>query len=171
MSLNILRIQGDLVLSNTNILLKVLLTRQSQIPLLIQKHLEQGATKVENEIYQSVVEELVKYLPAGWEKVDMYAEVTEEHSCVFFFTMINGEYIYSEDFSEKYDIDASDIGFELYPILLPDQQEKKWFSMSFYLKNTGEFNVEYDYDKPESIVIYRDNWIVRHMKENDKNGK
>ena len=32
-----------------------------------------------NEIYQKVVEELVKYLPEGWEKVAMEAEVVEVH--------------------------------------------------------------------------------------------
>ena len=121
---------------------------------------------MENEIYQKVVEKLLKYLPDGWEKVDLYAEVTEEHSCVLFFTMINGEYIYIYDLPSKYDVDASDIGFELYPILLPDQQEKKWFSMSFYLKKTGEFNVEYDYDEAEDIVKYRSDWIKRHRKAN-----
>ena len=123
---------------------------------------------MENEIYQKVVEELVKHLPAGWEKVDMYAEVTEEHCSVSFFTMIDGEYIYYHDLPKKYDVDIKYLSMKFFPILLPDQQEKKWFSMSFYLKNTGEFNVEYDYDEAEDIVKYRDDWIVRHMKENEK---
>ena len=124
--------------------------------------------KMENEIYQKVVEELVKYLPAGWEKVDMYAEVTEEHCSVSFFTMIDGEYIYYHDLPKKYDVDIKYLSMKFFPILLPDQQEKKWFSMSFYLKNTGEFNVEYDYDEAEDIVKYRYDWINRHRKANTK---
>ena len=123
---------------------------------------------MENEIYQKVVEELVKYLPAGWEKVDMYAEVTEEHCSVSFFTMIDGEYIYYHDLPKKYDVDIKYLSMKFFPILLPDQQEKKWFSMSFYLKNTGEFNVEYDYDEAEDIVKYRYDWINRHRKANTK---
>ena len=123
---------------------------------------------MENEIYQSVVEELVKYLPAGWEKVDMYAEVTEEHCSVSFFTMIDGEYIYYHDLPKKYDVDIKYLSMKFFPILLPDQQEKKWFSMSFYLKNTGEFNVEYNYDEAEDIVKYRYDWINRHRKANTK---
>ena len=126
---------------------------------------------MENEIYQSVVEELVKYLPTGWEKVDLYAEATEEHCCAFFYTMINGEYIYIYDLPNKYDMNIEyleDLSMNLLPILLPDQQEKKWFSMSFYLKNTGEFNVEYDYEKPSNIVQYREDWDDRHVKANTK---
>ena len=123
---------------------------------------------MENEIYQKVVEELVKHLPAGWEKVDMYAEVTEEHCSVSFFTMIDGEYIYYHDLPKKYDVDIKYLSMKFFPILLPDQQEKKWFSMSFYLKNTGEFNVEYDYDEAEDIVKYRYDWINRHRKANTK---
>ena len=87
---------------------------------------------MENEIYQKAAEALVKYLPAGWEKVDLYAELTEKHICVLFFAYINGEYVYILDFPKKYNIDARPISFDLHPILLPDQQEKKWFSMSFY---------------------------------------
>ena len=123
---------------------------------------------MESEIYQKVVEELVKHLPAGWEKVDMYAEVTEQHCCVFYFAMINGEYVYYYYLPQKYDVEVKHLGEKFLPILLPDQQEKNWFSMSFYLKNTGEFNVEYDYDEPENTVIYRNDWIKRHRDANTK---
>lgn len=88
-----------------------------------------------NEIHQKVVEELVKYLPEGWEKVDMYAEVSEEESCVFFFVYVNNRYFYVYDLPKIFGIseELTDyISVNFHSILLPDQQEKKWFSMSFY---------------------------------------
>ena len=118
--------------------------------------------KMENEIYQSVVEELVKYLPDDWEKVAMNVEVSEHHCSAVFFVMINGEYIYSLDLQKKYGIDVICLCKDLLPILLPDQQEKNYYAMNFYLKNTGEFNVEYDYDEPENSYIYRKNWCDRY---------
>jgi len=123
---------------------------------------------MENEIYQSVVEELVKYLPAGWEKVDMNVEVSERMCSAMFFVMINGEYIYSMDLEEKYGIDTSELSMNLLYILRPDQQEKNYFAMNFYLKNTGEFNVEYDYEEPEDLITYEGAWIKRHREANTK---
>jgi len=123
---------------------------------------------MENEIYQSVVEELVKYLPEGWEKVDMNVIVSEHHCSAMFFVMVNGEYIYSMDLREKYGIDTIDLSRDLLYILRPDQQEKNYFAMNFYLKNTGEFNVEYDYEKPENTVTYKDDWYDKHMEANTK---
>ena len=123
---------------------------------------------MENEIYQSVVEELVKYLPEGWEKVDMNVEVSERMCSAMFFVMINGEYIYSMDLEEKYGIDTSELSMNLLYILRPDQQEKNYFAMNFYLKNTGEFNVEYDYEEPEDLITYEGAWIKRHREANTK---
>ena len=123
---------------------------------------------MENKIYQSVVEALVKYLPKGWEKVDMYAEVSECHCNAKFFAMINGEYIYSMDLKEKYGIEVKYLCKDLLQILRPDQQEKNWFAMFFYLKNTGEFNVEYDYEEPEDKIAYRGDWIMSHREANTK---
>ncbi len=123
---------------------------------------------MENEIYQSVVEALVKYLPTGWEKVDMNVEVSEHHCSAAFFVMVNGEYIYSMDLREKYGIVTSELSRDLLYILRPDQQEKNYFAMNFYLKNTGEFNVEYDYEEPENTVTYKDDWYDKHMEANTK---
>ena len=123
---------------------------------------------MENEIYQSVVEELVKYLPEGWEKVAMNVKVSEHHCSAAFFVMVNGEYIYSMDLREKYGIDTSELSMNLLYILRPDQQEKNYYAMNFYLKNTGEFNVEYDYDEPENSYIYRKNWCDRYREANAK---
>lgn len=123
---------------------------------------------MENEIYQKVVEELVKYLPEGWEKVDMNVIVSEHHCSAMFFVMVNGEYIYDCDLEEKYGINTDDLSMNLLYILRPDQQEKNYFAMNFYLKNTGEFNVEYDYKKPENTVTYKDDWYDKHMEANTK---
>ena len=123
---------------------------------------------MENEIYQSVVEELVKYLPADWEKVDMNVEVSERMCSAMFFVLINGEYIYYMDLREKYGIVTRELHKNLLYILRPDQQEKNYFAMNFYLKNTGEFNVEYDYDEPENIITYESAWIKRHREANTK---
>ena len=123
---------------------------------------------MENEIFQSVVEELVKYLPEGWEKVAMNVEVSEHHCSAAFFVMVNGEYIYSMDLREKYGIVTRELSMNLLYILRPDQQEKNYYAMNFYLKNTGEFNVEYDYDEPENSYIYRKNWCDRYREANTK---
>lgn len=123
---------------------------------------------MENEIYQSVVEELVKYLPAGWEKVDMNVEVSEDMCSAMFFTLVDGEYIYYTDLEEKYGIDISELSWELLQILETDQQEKNYFAMNFYLKNSGEFNVEYDYEEPEDLITYEENWIDSHREANTK---
>ena len=123
---------------------------------------------MENEIYQSVVEELLKYLPAGWEKVDMNVEVSEHMCSAMFFVLINGEYIYYMDLREKYGIVTRELHKNLLNILRPDQQEKNYFAMNFYLKNTGEFNVEYDYERPENIITYEENWINKHREANTK---
>ena len=123
---------------------------------------------MENEIYKKVVEVLVKYLPAGWEKVDMNVEVSEDMCSAMFFTLVNGEYIYDMDLEEKYSIDTGELSWELLQILETDQQEKNYFAMNFYLKNTGEFNVEYDYERPENIITYEGAWIKRHREANTK---
>ena len=126
---------------------------------------------MENEIYQKAAEALVKYLPDGWEKVALRAEISEELSSVCFFVYLNNEYVYNLDLPEKYGISEEfldGINDDFYEIFLPDQQEKNWYAMKFYLKNTGEFNVEYDYERPENIITYEGAWIKRHREANTK---
>ena len=114
-------------------------------------------------IYSQITDKLVTVLPTNWEKVHLYAQITDDAYEFFFYVFVNGKYTQCFDLGNDDEIlDAFD---ELNDIMLPDWQEKKWSVCTFSLDNAGHFNADYDYEPlPDEIMDYKAKWEKKYLR-------
>ena len=107
-------------------------------------------------IYQEIVDQIKRMIPEKWVSVYLYAEKWADYDTVYF-------YYYPEDdhkarlhyeITEQFQIEPAEFDHledELRDtiILLYEKQMRQeaetWTSMTFILKNTGDFQIEYGY--------------------------
>ena len=120
------------------------------------------------DMYKNVAENLLKVLPKNWEKVYLYSQITESSYEFFFYVKINGVFVQCFELEKDYGISKKhlrDVFKSLNIIIRPDYEEKKWFVMSYFLTNTGKFDVDYEYeDYSEKTFEYKQHWIKKYIK-------
>src|SRR5574344_140035 len=113
---------------------------------------------MDNTLYQKIGSELVNVLPDNWEKVCLYAQVTEKSYEFFFHVKVDGEYIQCFNLEKTYNItrkELREVFKKLYDTLLGDQKEKNWYVLTYILEKSGKFTTEYEYnDHSEDSLGY-----------------
>ncbi len=117
------------------------------------------------ELYNKIGIIINNIIPEEWNKVYLYAEVSEEHQNVFFYyyPKDNQNPIYSMDITDQFNID--DNKFKELRYDLPDcfdelweefriQKQEQWTNLTFILDNTGEFKINYEYEYPSTFGPY-----------------
>lgn len=122
---------------------------------------------MEKEMLQSITENLIKVLPENWEKVASYIQVTESSYDIFFHVKLNGVYIQCFNLEKDYGITRKELRDSFKKIaesVKNDQNEKKWYVMTFLLSNDGKFSVEYEYnDYSENSIAYKNQWKTKYL--------
>ncbi|PLR81665.1 cytoplasmic protein [Bacillus canaveralius] len=117
------------------------------------------------QLYQNAVEILNNMIPVPWEKIYLYAEVSEDSRQIYFYFYPEGETVpvYSLDIVKKFNLQEDDfeqLEDELYDCFTEiweefgNQKQEKWTNLTFTLDHTGDFNIEYNYDDLSEVDSY-----------------
>ncbi|MGV2804247.1 DUF600 family protein [Clostridium perfringens] len=114
-------------------------------------------TKKMGEIYGVIANKLNDMIPDKWEKIYLYAEVLDDSREVYFYfkSLTNKELVYGHDIPKIYNVDKSiyrQLLRELVSSIVElyneykENNEDVWTNLTFFLENTGRFNIKYNYD-------------------------
>lgn len=129
-------------------------------------------TQVMEELYEKIANKANEMIPEEWEKLSMYAEVSEGASEVYFYYYpkrkntpiysldIVDIFEISEDEFDEMSMELNDYFEELREEFKRNKQEP-WTSLTLMLESNGKFNIDYDYtdlsesDSYEQHIIWR----------------
>lgn len=118
-------------------------------------------------VFQSIYEELNKYLMPGWEKLVVYLEYGKASYSFSFFVKQRKEYI------KCYDIpgiseDELAKSFKLIDRLVVKERgngKEAWSNMTMVIENTGDMHTDFDYtDLSEGTYQFKKNWKKKYLK-------
>jgi uncharacterized protein (TIGR01741 family) len=134
------------------------------------------------DLYQKAAEILSNLIPVPWKKIYLYAEVSDDSRQVFFYFYPEDKNapIYSLDIINKYNVEDQffeELEDELYDVftelwnLFEIQKQEKWTNLTFILDNSGEFNIDYNYndwaeaDSYEEQIIWEYTYLNKITEE------
>lgn len=126
-------------------------------------------------IYQKIADQIQKMIPEKWSSAYLYAEKWADYDTVYFYYFPENDnkarlhYEITEQFQvnstefDQLEDDLSDKVLQLYEKQM-SQEEEPWTSMTFILKSTGEFRIEYGYQDLSLLgpVEKRRLWKEKH---------
>lgn len=122
---------------------------------------------MEKEMLQSISKSLMNCLPEKWEKVCVYIQETESSYDIFFHVKVNGVYIQCFNLEKDYGVTRKELRSafkEIAETVKNDQNEKKWYVMTFLLSNDGKFSIEYEYnDYSDNSIAYKNQWKDKYL--------
>lgn|SRR5690625_52505 len=111
-----------------------------------------------DKMYPIIAEHVISMIPDGkWNEIYLYAELLEGSREVYFYfnTSENGNFIYSHDIPEEYNVNEKtydDLLLELQSkindlkeIFIKNDQEA-WTNLTLSLKYPGKLNIDYSYE-------------------------
>lgn len=125
--------------------------------------------------FELIATKIQEILPADWEKVVFYAEVTESSYEMFYYVYVPDceTPLQCYDIPDLYEVDEEQIDEvfgDLYTPLLEEQLDfekqgkDKWTSYTFVLESNGKFSVNYDYSEADSNVSdYFAEWKNKYL--------
>ncbi len=122
---------------------------------------------IKDNVYQSIFDELCKYLPSDWNKVVIYLEYGESSYSISFYVKEFGKYIKCYDLNGVSDDELyqsfkkinNDITIQRNMI-----SGEKWSNMTMIVESSGKMHVDYDYtDLTEKSYQYNKEWKKRYL--------
>lgn len=130
------------------------------------------------DLYQRAAEILNNLIPVPWKKIYLYAEVSDDSRQVFFYFYPEEKNvpIYSLDIIDKYNVEEQyfeELEDELYDVftelwdVFERQKQEKWTNLTFILDNSGEFNIDYNYNDLAEADSYEQQiiWEYKYLKK------
>lgn len=129
-----------------------------------------------NKVFEDVAKTLQPILPKGWNKVCLYAEITEKSYEILFYCFINGKIkpIQCYNLSEEYQIEEDDIDVVFQKVndilksiwlKLKESDKETWSNYTLVFESTGKFSEYYDYsDLSEGSYEYKKIWKDKYLK-------
>lgn len=121
---------------------------------------------INEKVYQSIYDELYKYIPAGWDKIVVYLEYGKASYSFSFYIRIAKKYIKCYDLPEISD-DALAISFKkIDGIVLKERSKEKelWSNMTMIVEKSGNMHVDLDYtDLSEGTYQFKKNWKKKYL--------
>ncbi|WP_424237439.1 immunity protein YezG family protein [Bhargavaea ginsengi] len=126
-------------------------------------------------IYQEIANQIKRMIPEKWSSVYLYAEKWADYDTFYFYYYPKDDrkarlhYEITEQFQvnstefDQLEDDLRDTVLQLYEKQI-SQEEEPWTSMTFILKSTGEFRIEYGYQDLSLLgpVEKRRLWKEKH---------
>ncbi|AMA73476.1 antitoxin YezG family protein [Aneurinibacillus thermoaerophilus] len=127
-------------------------------------------------IYQAIAQNIIETIPEDWDKVYLYAELTEgvRKSYFFYYPVESDEPVYSHDIPELFDINENEydqLWYQLLDLLKELWDEFKvnsnqpWSNLTLILDNEGNFKIDYSYndlskaDPHEQQIIWEHKYL------------
>ena len=122
---------------------------------------------INDRVYQTILDEISKYLPIDWSKLVVYLEYGESSYSVSFYVKESENYIKCYDLNGISDEDLyqsfkkinNDIAVQRDMIV-----GEKWSNMTMVVERSGKMNVDFDYtDLTESAYQYSKEWKKKYL--------
>ncbi|GMA98772.1 immunity protein YezG family protein [Pelosinus sp. IPA-1] len=122
-------------------------------------------TSVMEDIYGKIANIVSEMIPEEWDKVYLYAQVSEGVQSFYFHYYPQGQKntVYSPDIVDIFDVDEDSMDMltldlcncckELWEEFKNSKQDL-WTNLTFILESTGEFKIDYDYTELSEIDDY-----------------
>jgi len=131
-------------------------------------------TQVMEEVYEKIANRVNEMIPEEWEKVALYAEVSEYASSVYFYyyPTVKDTPIYSLDIVDIFEIDEDEFDkmnmelFEYFEELREEfkrNEQEPWTNLTLMLESDGKFNIEYDYTDLSEADDYEQQIIWEYL--------
>lgn len=133
-------------------------------------------TQAMEEIYEKIANKVNEIIPEEWDKLYMYAEVSEGASEVFFYYYPKGKNtpIYNLDIGDVFEIDEDEFDemsmelndyFERLREEFKKNKQEPWTNLTLVLESTGKFNIDYDYTDLSEADSYVQHiiWRYKHL--------
>lgn len=107
--------------------------------------------------------ELSGILPNGWEKVVLYADVEPKHYNIFFYILINKEYVqcYNLDKVCKVSEDEIDDVIETWAKTATDNKKsEEWKNYTVIIDKDGTFKIDYSYEDFDSLEKWKKQYLI-----------
>lgn len=137
--------------------------------------MSENIQKNENLVFEKIAHRLQRVLPAGWNKICMYAEISEKSYEISYYCFVNGKskpihcYALVDEYQiEEKDIDEvfADINQLLKPFWKQSNESGKeaWSNFTLVFESTGKFSGYYDYtDLSEGSYNYKKVWKDKYL--------
>ena len=118
-------------------------------------------------VYQSIFDEVYKYLPNDWDKVVIYLEYGESSYSISFYVKESGQFIKCYDLNDISD-EALYQSFRRINNEVMVQRNKiigeKWSNMTMVVDRSGKMQVDFDYtDLTEKAYQYSKEWKNKYL--------
>jgi hypothetical protein len=135
--------------------------------------IEMGIEVMET-IYQKIADQIKGMIPEKWSSVYLYAEKWADYDTVYFYYYPEADHKARLHYEiiERFQVDSTEFDHleddlrDTIILLYEKQmsQEEPWISMTFILKSTGEFRIEYGYQDLSLLgpVEKRRLWKEKH---------
>ncbi len=121
---------------------------------------------INEKIYQSIYEEVEKYLLAGLERLVVYLEYGQASYSISFYVKTNGEYVKCYDLPRVSDDDLA-ASFKKIDLIIEKERGKgkdAWSNMTMMIEKTGEMHADFDYtDLTEVAYEYKKSWKKKYL--------
>ncbi len=121
---------------------------------------------IDEKIYQSIYDELNKYLAPNWEKLIVYLEYGNASYSFSFYIKSIGEYVKCYDISGISD-EALDESFKKIDRLVSKERSKEtelWTNMTMVVDKLGNMHTDLDYtDLSEGSYQFKKNWKKKYL--------
>lgn len=122
---------------------------------------------INDKIYQSIFDEVSKYLPNGWDKVVIYLEFGEASYSISFYVREHGRYIKCYDLSDVSDEELYQSFKKINKEVMQQCNEilgEKWTNMTMVVEQSGKMHVDFDYtDLTENAYQYSKHWKRKYI--------
>ena len=126
-------------------------------------------------IYQKIADQIQKMIPEKWSSAYLYAEKWADYDTVYFYYYPENDIkaLLHYEITERFQVDSTefdqleddlrDTVLQIYEKQM-SQEEEPWTSMTFILKSTGKFRIEYGYQDLSLLgpVEKRRLWKEKH---------
>ena len=117
------------------------------------------------ETYKKLALELDEIIPERWDKVYLYARVSEGVQSVYFYyyPQEKNQPIYSMDIIDLFEIDEDIMNKYIFNLCnyckelwqgFKENEQELWTNFTFFLNSDGKFNFEYDYTDLSKVDDY-----------------
>ena len=125
----------------------------------------------DTKLFHEIATQLQTVLPQDWEKVCLFAEVTENSYQLFYYVFVKGQHraVQCYNLTKEYQISEGDIDavFALLAKLLRTskaENQQTWAIFTFVLSPDGTFHADYDYDDhSENMFAYKQEWKKKYL--------
>ena len=121
---------------------------------------------ISDKVYQSIYDELRKYLISGWEKMIVYLEYGNASYTFSFFVKDKKGYTKCFDLPGVQDKEL-DASFKVIDALVSKERNKEkqpWSNMTMIIGNDGDMHSDFDYtDLSEGTYQFKKNWKKKYL--------